>query len=361
MRKQLLELWTKKDDMKQLFHNCSGDYCTVPYVYDVPEFIEWQQAVLYELELISKVNTSTFIKDTIELIRDQWDGWSDDDNFNQLIAKLKVIVNDFELEEESETKKIKPPKLFISHSTEDQNCVKKLVELFEDIGLDDKMMFCSSYVGYDIPLGEDIYHYLENQFSEYNVQVLFVLSDAYYRSAASLNEMGASWILQKQYSSILLPRFEFRDIRGVINPRKVALKLDNPLEDVKNKLGQLKEKLINDFGLNQMASHKWERKRDQFIEEIAKIDPHIELSEDEMKLLSFMSEDQFGQVLISESLDGTKIGNSCSTLVNCRPREVVKWRSIIKQLEEKEYIEAKNLEKTLYAISDKGYLLIEDK
>jgi hypothetical protein len=49
------------------------------------------------------------------------------------------------------------------------------------------------------------------------------------------------WVLQKKYTTILLPGFEFKEIRGAINPRKIGLKLDNDSNDVKEKLGQLKD------------------------------------------------------------------------------------------------------------------------
>lgn len=362
MRKQLVDLWGKKDNIQRLFHQESGGYCTVSCIYDVPEFIEWKEAVLYELEVLSKDNSSAFVDDTMEILREQWSGWTDKDNFNQLVGKLKVIVNDYEDEQriDNDIEKTKTSKLFISHSTEDKEYVRKIVELFEDIGLDENMMFCSSFVGYDIPIDEDIYEYLKKQFNEYDVHVLFILSDAYYRSAASLNEMGATWILQKKYSSILLPGFEFREIRGVINPGKIALKLDNHLEEVKNKLGQLKDILIQEFGLNQMSRQKWERKRDQFINDLEENEKVIQLAEEEKEVLQVMEKDQFGQLLISESLEGAEIGNNYKTLVDCNPREEARWKAVINKLEEKGFIEAKNIERTLFVLLDEGYLMLEE-
>lgn len=360
MRKQLINLWVKKDSIQSLFHQEPDGYCSAMCIYDVPEFIEWKEAVLYELELISRDNSSTFIDDTMELLREQWSGWTDEDNFNQLVGKLKVIVNDYEHSISDSIDEKKNPKLFISHSTEDKEYVRKIVELFEDIGLDENMMFCSSFVGYDIPIDEDIYEFLKKQFNEYDVHVLFILSDAYYRSAASLNEMGATWILQKKYSSILLPGFEFREIRGVINPGKIALKLDNSLEEVKNKLGQLKDILIQEFGLNQMSAQKWERKRDQFINDLEENEKVIQLPEEEKEVLLVMEKDQFGQLLISESLEGAEIGNQYKTLVDCNPREEARWKAIISRLEEKGFIEAKNIERTLFVLLDKGYLMLEE-
>ena len=112
---------------------------------------------------------------------------------------------------------IRKPKIFISHATKDKDYVAALVNLLEDIGLRESQVFCSSASGYNIPLDEDIYDYLKEQFNEFDLHVILVLSDHYYESVASMNEMGAAWVLQKKYTTILLPGFEFKEIRGAIN------------------------------------------------------------------------------------------------------------------------------------------------
>jgi len=83
-----------------------------------------------------------------------------------------------------------------------------------------------------------------------------------------MNEMGAAWILQNRYTTILLPGFEFKEIKGAINPRQIGLKLDSDLTDIKEKLGQLKDELLNEFGLSAVSDIRWEQKRDIFINSI---------------------------------------------------------------------------------------------
>lgn len=85
-----------------------------------------------------------------------------------------------------------------------------------------------------------------------------------------MNEMGAAWVLRNDYTTILLPGFEFKKIEGAINPRKIALKLDGDSDDVKEKLGQLKDKLLKEFGLLPLPEVRWEKQRDEFISVIAK-------------------------------------------------------------------------------------------
>ena len=100
---------------------------------------------------------------------------------------------------------------------------------------------------------------------------ILVLSDNYYQSVACMNEMGAAWVLKNDYTTILLPGFEFKEIKGAINPRQIGLKLDGDLDDVKEKLGQLKDTLGQKFGLSPLSDVRWERKRDTFISAVSKI------------------------------------------------------------------------------------------
>lgn len=90
----------------------------------------------------------------------------------------------------NQREKKKATKIFISHSSQDLPFVQPLVELFEHIGLTPEHMFCSSVAGYNVPLDNNIYDYLKKQFQNYGLRVIFVLSENYYNSPASLNEMG---------------------------------------------------------------------------------------------------------------------------------------------------------------------------
>ena len=112
-------------------------------------------------------------------------------------------------------------KIFISHSSQDEKYAEALVNFLEDIGLRPDNIFCTSIAQYGVPLGDDFNIRIKEQFTQFNTFVLFVLSDNYYKSAACLNEMGAAWVLQKDYMSILLPGFEFKKIKGAINPTEI--------------------------------------------------------------------------------------------------------------------------------------------
>ena len=158
--------------------------------------------------------------------------------------------------------------VFISHSYKDREYVYKFVEFLEDIGLKSDQIFCSSIPEYAVPLDEDIYDFIKSRFREYDLRVIYVLSENYYKSAACLNEMGATWILQKKYTSILLPGFVFEQIKGAVNPTKIGIKLDGSDDEIKYRLKQLRDNLKAEFGLKDLPDRQWHRYVDTFVSKI---------------------------------------------------------------------------------------------
>jgi len=168
----------------------------------------------------------------------------------------------------------KPIKVFISHSTQDMSFVQPLVELFEHIGLNTETMFCSSVAGYNVPLDNNIFDYLKDQFQNFDLRVVFILSENYYNSPACLNEMGAAWVLQHKYTSVLLPGFEFKSVKGVIDQMRISIKLDSDKAELKARLNELRNTLIEECGIktSSFSGNIWERHRDKFIEEVNSIE-----------------------------------------------------------------------------------------
>lgn len=153
--------------------------------------------------------------------------------------------------------------LFISHSSEDIPYVKKLVNILESIGFNtgDKL-FCSSLPGYNIPTGENIYDYLKKQFDK-DIHVICLLSENYYSSAACMNEMGATWVKSKKSTAILVPGFKYSQIKGSIDASRVWLNMNE-----KDRINDLKESLIEEFGLSNINSSLWQSKLDEYIKEV---------------------------------------------------------------------------------------------
>ena len=272
MKNNLLCLIEQIDYIKSFFHIVGGTGIPqLNVIYDKAEFSAWKQELQLELEGIHDRTHDKFIWSTLTLLKQGFSGWKDEQSYNELSGSLLAIrknidkyypaeINRTQNDNDKEEQEM-PQK---SHSSQDKDYVSCIVDFLEDIGLTQEQLFCSSIPGYGIPLDEDIYDYLKQQFQEHNLHVILVLSDNYYQSVACMNEMGAAWILQNKYTTILLPGFEFKEIKGAINPRKIGLKLDGDLTEVKEKLGQLKDALAQEFGLASIPDVRWERKRDLF-------------------------------------------------------------------------------------------------
>ena len=250
------------------------------FIYDNPDFIEWKEAVEYELQQIYDRTTDTYIgniiNDTGVIHKFNGKNYDERENFNRLKSSLKVIEKNIdkyfhdEKSIESEITKAMKPKIFISHSSKDVKYVEPIVELLADIGMTNDNLFCSSIPDYGIPLNQDIYEYLSSLFSENELYVIFVLSSNYYGSPACLNEMGAAWVLKNEYTSILLPKFEYQEIDGAVNPNKIGMKLDDDDELLKKRLGELKDIISEKFSLS-VPDMRWENKRNDFINTIRNI------------------------------------------------------------------------------------------
>lgn len=152
-------------------------------------------------------------------------------------------------------------KVFISHSSFDSKFVEHIIDILEVIGVPSDKIFCSSFEGYGVKLGSDFLDYIKTELNN-NVLVLFVLSNNFYSSVVSLCEMGAAWVKTSQHIPILIPPFEYEDIKGVI-PTTHGMKIDE-----KEKLNSLKEIVEELFEIDSININVWERKRDKILKDL---------------------------------------------------------------------------------------------
>ena len=237
--------WTdyNSEMLKQYFDIPNNEYqtkyvkCGQALVFHANEDI----IELYKEELRDKINYLDSLNDKVEL----------------LPCSLEDPIE--------EPKKEKQPLLFISHSSYDENIASALVTLMRTLGFNKSNLFCSSVPGYDIAEGEDIYETLFSKFTDYNIYVILLLSDNYYKSVACLNEMGATWVLKAKYSTLVCPGFTIPEIKGAVNPSKMAVVLDDA-KRVNGKLNQLKDHLIEFFYLPEIEDDAiWENDRNEFL------------------------------------------------------------------------------------------------
>lgn len=283
MKEDLIKLIDSQKDIENLFHKTDGNLMSgTEKIHDVQEFQDWLMEIKFELQTIYDQFHDQYVWETINVCSKNMNGVTDRRIFSEIIGRLKVIrknikkyyPDDEKNYQEGAVEKMNGEKkslIFISHSSENKEQVKLLAELLCTINLIPKEdIFCSSLPGYDIPINTEyrIFDFLRNRFLEYNIHIFFIHSTEYYKSAVSLNEMGAAWALKSKATSFLLPGFDFSDMKGVINGDRIAIKLDNDITEVKDKLNQLRKMLVEEFMLAPIPDITWEQARDNFIEEI---------------------------------------------------------------------------------------------
>ncbi|MCO0597260.1 toll/interleukin-1 receptor domain-containing protein [Peribacillus butanolivorans] len=152
-------------------------------------------------------------------------------------------------------------KLFISHDSKDIEIVTELVDFLENIGVNNRAIFCSSLDGYGIPLGENFLDRIKSELSD-DVIVLFVLTKNFYKNPVCMCEMGATWVQTKHHIPIVVPPYAFEDIRGVFQISQ-AIKI-NEVGNLNSLLDVLSDKL----GVPSLPFSTWERKREKFIKNV---------------------------------------------------------------------------------------------
>lgn len=163
----------------------------------------------------------------------------------------------------------KPPMVFISHAEADKKFANEIVTLLEFIGVKGKgNLLCTSVDGYRIPLGCDIIEFLRDTFNKNNLFVIILHTHSYYTRPVCMNEMGAAWALKTKYFSVLAPDFEFGDMTGVVNNKDIAIRIG--ADDCEARINQLKNMLVEFFGLPQPDEDRWPHYRSTFIEKCLK-------------------------------------------------------------------------------------------
>lgn len=192
-------------------------------------------------------------------------------DYKMLIDSINEYIE--ELEEEKEVVVVKQQlkvdqainKIFISHASKDADVVEEIIELLEAIGVESNQIFCTSFEGYGIDLGENFLDAIKTELSS-DSMVLFLLSENFYKSPVCMCEMGAAWVLSKEHIPIVVPPLTYSDIQGVLTLTQGMLLTDSL------KLNSFKEKIEKTFNItNGLSFSTWERKRDRVCSRLEKI------------------------------------------------------------------------------------------
>lgn len=165
---------------------------------------------------------------------------------------LKDIKNENELDDTTiKSNKIDgEPSIFLSHNSKNKVYGDVLQKFIIGLGVKHHQLIYTSHSLHKIPLGENIYTYLR-KIIDSDVFVIFLHSDSYYESSACLNEMGAAWMSQKDYSNMYVSNFNFENPKYLgcaIDKNKMGIKLDGN-ENCKTSFIELKDKIAPLFNL----------------------------------------------------------------------------------------------------------------
>lgn len=184
---------------------------------------------------------------------------------------MKCQVSSIDDDEEKGNQKKKHPLVFISHRGTQTPFVTALVELLEKCGFKSDNLFCSSVPGFNIGLDEDIIETLRKKFVDFDLYVVYVFSTDFFESAYCLNEMGAAWVLQVENSIIVTSDMDESVIDGVVNKTKTRVSFKDSELQLKNRMSELRDKLLLFAGIPKVEEVNWNRYYDKFISDIKSI------------------------------------------------------------------------------------------
>lgn len=184
----------------------------------------------------------------------------------ELLSELRNY-NFSELTEKGGTEK-QEPKIFLSHCSANKKYGDALEKLLSSIGIKAEQLIYTSHPLHKIPLDANIYEYLRDNMGQ-TVFVIILWSNEYLESPACLNEMGAAWVAQTDYTNIYVPDFSFGNPKYhqcAVDTRKMGAVLNGDAH-CKASMIELRNKLsvIFDLAINEQ---EWTFVLDRFIEDI---------------------------------------------------------------------------------------------
>ncbi len=154
-------------------------------------------------------------------------------------------------------------KIFISHSSSD----KEIIDLFKNkilnggLGVADDDIAYTSAVETGVITGGNIPQYIKDNIESCDF-VFFMISENYRKSEICLNEMGASWALDKCIKPFIIGDIGFESI-GWLYGRNLGAKIDDG-----ERLDELRDIFIEQYGLK-TKTNVWNRYKAEFISSIS--------------------------------------------------------------------------------------------
>lgn len=164
--------------------------------------------------------------------------------------------------------KPKKPLVFISHRGTQTNFVSALVDLLEKCEFSKDNLFCSSVPGFNIALDDDTIDTLRSKFVDYRIYVIYVLTTDFFDSPYCLNEMGAAWVLQADYSIIVTKDMDESKIDGVLSKTRTRISFKDQREQLDARMIELRDKLLSFAELPKVDDVDWSRYYNIFLNHV---------------------------------------------------------------------------------------------
>ena len=190
----------------------------------------------------------------------------------QLIKEIYEGIDDSDfsqIDDVKEFNRIAEPIILLSHRSTDKKYGDAIEKLLSSIGIRNDQLIYTSHPLHKIPLDKNIYEYLRESFGR-KIFVIVLWSNEYLDSPACLNEMGAMWVTQSDYTNVYVPSFDFTNpkyYQCAVDKNKMGAVLDGS-ENCKASIVELKNKIAELFGLS-IDETQWIYTLDQFMKDIS--------------------------------------------------------------------------------------------
>jgi len=229
-----------------------------------------KDAILYCMDVIIE----WYEENIHEIHNNNWVVYQDEhDRIFRILKELRKEIEEFVFEENEVEKEIEigSPIIFLSHRSSDKAYGDALEHFITGLGVRNEQLIYTSHPLHKIPLDANIYDFLRQHINS-KIFMIILWSDHYLESPACLNEMGAAWVVQCDYTNIYVPDFSFGNPKYhecAVDTHKMGAVLNGD-EHCKQNMLQLKNKIQEIFGI-QNEENKIVYLLDTFIKEIHNI------------------------------------------------------------------------------------------
>lgn len=228
-----------------------------------------------------KVKVKYFLMELLNWYEKKWtdicnnkyvDNLDEHERNKQLIKEIYDGIDDSDFSQIDDAKEFNrraDPIILLSHSSTDKKYGDAIEKFLSRIGIRNDQLIYTSHPLHKIPLDKNIYEYLRESFGR-KIFVIVLWSNEYLDSPACLNEMGAMWVTQSDYTNVYVPSFDFRNpkyYQCAVDKNKMGAVLDGS-DNCKASLVELKNKIEELFGLS-IDETQWIYTLDQFMKDIS--------------------------------------------------------------------------------------------